>query len=188
MSSHIVFIIEMFVCWYEWPYELSYCLYYWNVCLLIWFPLWALILSLLLKCLSVNMIPPMSSHIVFIIEMFVCWYDSPYELSYCLYYWNVCLLIWFPLWALILSLSLKFLSLNVIHPMSSHTVFIIEMFVCWYEWPYKLSYCLYHWNYCLLIWFTLWALILSLLLKCLFVNMSDPMSSHIVLIIEASST
>ena len=116
MSSHIDFIIEMSVCWYYSPNELS------------------------------------ASHIVFIIEMFVCWYDSLYELSYCLNQWNVCLLIWFTLWALILTLSLKCLSVDIIHPMSSqplilslllkclfvdmihpmsfHIVFIIEMYVC----------------------------------------------------------
>ena len=103
-----------------------YCLYHWNVCLLIWFILLGLILYLSLKCLSVNMVHPMSSHIVFIIEMFVCWYDSPYELSYCL--------------------IAECLSVDMIHPMSSHIVFIIEMFACLYEWPYEPSYCLYHWS------------------------------------------
>ena len=143
ISSHIVFITVFFSLYIE----LSYCLYYWNVCLLKW---------------------------------------SPYELSYCLYHWNVCLLIWFTLWLLILSLSLKCLSVSIcwydFFSISSHIVFITVFFSLNIE----LSYCLYHWNVCLLIWFTLWALILSLSLKCLSVNMIHPMSSHIVFIIEMS--
>ena len=126
--------------------------------------------------IEIFMIHLLSSHIAFIIEMSVCWYDSPYELSYCLYHWNVCLLIWFTLWALILSLSLKYLSVDMIHPMSSHIVFIIDMSVWCYDSPYELifyelSYHPYHWN------ISGWALILSLSLKCLWVTLWALISS-----------